>query len=220
MTRGLLQAGHRDELTMNLNKDKSSEVTKGELKLDVRGLICPEPIVRTKQALESIASGTITVFTDSSATRDNILRFAERVNCQVSWQEREPGVYAIWITKTKCLNSTKTETGTVVFISSDQIGQGEPELGRLLLSLFLRTLTESSYRPSLLVLMNNGVKLALADSQVLSTLQTIEHQGIEVRICGTCLDFYGVKDRVRVGTVSNMYELVEILWSGNKVITI
>ena len=109
-------------------------------------------------------------------------------------------------------------TGDVVFVSSDCIGRGDDKLGRLLTSLFLRTLSERPAKPEFVLLANSAVKLALADSDDLETLKTLEGQGVRIMACGTCLDFFGVKDRLQAGVVSNMYELVDILMSGARLV--
>lgn len=207
----------------------------------MRGLVCPEPVVRTRKALETAGDRPVAVTTDSPESRDNIIRFAERSGCAVTWAEREPGIYVVKISKASArdmhgLSSIRIVSkapNTVLFLSSDELGRGDEKLGRLLMTLFLRTLTElgnpgtgpgpleagrnpGQSRISLL-LANNGVKLALEGSEHLPSLQTLEQQGVTIRVCGTCLDFFGVKDRVRAGVVSNMYELAEILLAGDKV---
>ncbi len=187
------------------------------LEIDVRGLVCPEPVVRTRQAIES-ARAAVDVITDSPESRDNIARFGEREGCRASWQEREPGVFVVHLEPQERAPAGEEPTGEVVFISSDCIGRGDDKLGRLLTSLFLRTLSERPAKPAFLLLANSGVKLALAGSDDLKTLKVLEGQGIRIMVCGTCLDFYGVKDRLQVGVVSNMYELVDILMSGARLV--
>ncbi len=206
---------------MNADKDRGPQSDEGgATEVDVRGLVCPEPVVRTRKAIESTPRGKVVVLTDSPTSRDNIVRFAERAGCQVSCKEREPGVYAVTIVRGSQVAAPCAKTGTAVFVSSDRLGRGDDKLGKLLMGLFLRTLVELPSRPASLALMNSGVKLSLAESEVLDALKTLENQGTEVRVCGTCLDFFGLKDQVRVGTVSNMYELAEMLMDSDKVIGI
>ncbi|MEO0081068.1 MAG: sulfurtransferase-like selenium metabolism protein YedF [candidate division WOR-3 bacterium] len=197
------------------------------LELDVRGLVCPEPVLRTRKALETAGNRPVVVITDSPESRDNIVRFAQKAGYTVSASEREPGIYSISIRKLVVSkpgtqpeatnNSVISPSGPVLLLGSDELGRGNEELGRLLMTLFLRTLTELPTKPSSILLANNGVKLALEGSEPLASLKTLEQQGVVIRVCGTCLDFFGVKDRVRVGTVSNMYELAETLLTGDRV---
>lgn len=188
------------------------------VELDVRGLTCPEPALRTKQALDSLPSGTVTVLTDSSVSRDNIVRLGEQAGCQVSWQEREPGVYAVQLAKNAAGQCPEAMAGALVVLTTDQLGRGAEELGRLLVTLLLRVFAESALKPTELILMNSGVKLALDGSEVLPSLCALEQQGTRIRVCGTCLDFYGVKDRLRAGVVSNLYEVVELIMAAKKAI--
>ncbi|MBM3322023.1 sulfurtransferase-like selenium metabolism protein YedF [candidate division WOR-3 bacterium] len=196
----------------------SDAIPPGPVEVDVRGLVCPEPVVRTRTALGQARGRPIVVVTDSSTSRDNIVRFAERSGCQVSTTERESGVWTVTVEPTGTKPCAVAGSGAVLLISSDKLGQGDEKLGQLLMTLFLRTLAEVPNRPSCLLLMNRGVWLALEGSQDLALLAALEAQGVTVRVCGTCLDFYGVKDRVRVGAVSNMYELVELLLAGDRTI--
>lgn len=190
-----------------------------KVEVDVRGLVCPEPVVRTRKALESAGDRLVDVTTDSPESRDNIARFAERAGYTVSKNERRPGVWVVRIRGTGVAHCPASKPGITLVVSSDQLGRGDEKLGRLLMTLFLRTLTEVQSRPGCLLLVNSGVKLALDGSEQLASLQVLESKGVAVRVCGTCLDYYGVKDRVRTGTVSNMYELVELLGAGERVIS-
>jgi selenium metabolism protein YedF len=200
-------------MTKHLDDTQPSK-SDGAVEIDVRGLVCPEPVVRTRQALAAAGAVAVGVVTDSLESRDNIVRLGEREGCRTSWREREPGVFVVRLEPQERAPTGEEPTGDVVFISSDCIGRGDDKLGRLLTSLFLRTLSERAAKPAFLLLANSGVKLALAASDDLKTLRALEGQGVRIMVCGTCLDFFGVKDRLRVGVVSNMYELVDILMSG------
>jgi selenium metabolism protein YedF len=103
---------------------------------------------------------------------------------------------------------------TTVFISSDRIGSGDDELGALLMRGFLRTLAESGDRPARVILMNGGVKLAIEGAQTAPSLASLAEAGVEVLACGTCLDFYKVKEKLIVGRVSNMLEIAGLLLAG------
>jgi selenium metabolism protein YedF len=198
----------------------------GVLSIDVRGLACPEPVVRTRQALERAAPGAaVKVVTDSQESRDNIVRFAERTGHQVTACQEDSGVYSVEILKVAAgpvcgPTAAHPDSGMVVLVASDRLGRGDDRLGRLLMSLFLRTLAERPAGPGFLLLANNGVKLALAGSDDLASLQTLANRGVDIMVCGTCLDFFGEKENVRVGTVSNMYEIVELLFGGARVLTL
>lgn len=198
-----------------MNTDRPATV-----ELDVRGLTCPEPVLRTKRALDSIDRGSVNVLTADSACRDNVIRFAQNAGYQAAGTTREDGAYLVRIEKTEPDAKRPGDTGTTIFITSDRLGHGADELGQLLMGLFLRTLSEMPARPARLILANAGVKLAVEGSPVLDHLHNLERSGVKVGVCGTCLDFYGLKDKVRAGTVSNLYEVTEQLLAASKVISI
>jgi selenium metabolism protein YedF len=199
-----------------MNPDQNSIV-----ELDVRGLSCPEPVLRTRRALDSVSCGIVAVRTDSAAARDNIIRYGEKAGCRVSSQEFGPGQYVVHLEK--AAGSTRApETaaaGTVVVLTADCVGRGSDELGRLMAGLLLRTLAESQSKPEYLLLMNGGVRLAVTGSDALSSLHALEQQGTEVRVCGTCLDFFGINSQVQAGVITNLFEAVDIMMSAARVIS-
>jgi selenium metabolism protein YedF len=198
-----------------MNTDKTVTI-----ELDVRGLTCPEPVLRTRKALDSIDRGTVNVLTDDAACRDNVLRFAQNAGYQANSTTREDSTHLVRIVKTGPDATKPGDTGTAVFITSDRIGHGADELGQLLMGLFLRTLSEVPTRPARLILANAGVKLAVEGSTALDHLHNIERIGVKIGVCGTCLDFYGLKDKLRAGAVSNLYEVTEQLLAASKVISL
>lgn len=101
--------------------------------------------------------------------------------------------------------------GLTVLLASDRLGEGDPALGALLVKGLLYALSELEEPPARLVLMNGGVRLALEGSESLGHLRKLEEAGTELLACGTCLDFFGAKDRLAAGRVSNMYEIAGIL---------
>jgi selenium metabolism protein YedF len=114
-----------------------------------------------------------------------------------------------------------TEPGerVAMLVVSEAIGP-EPELGRVLMRAFLGTLVKAASRPSRLLFVNRGVHLTTEGSEVAGVLAELEASGVELLSCGTCLDYFGKRDRLLVGRVSNMYETVETLTGPAKVVTI
>jgi selenium metabolism protein YedF len=193
--------------------------------VDCRGLSCPQPVIKTKQALEKTARVTIVV--DNLAASDNVARFGESQGGKVTIDEKKDGIY-ITIEKgkqgkhrVKAQSSKIPEHGpSVVVIPSDQMGRGEEELGHILIRSFLHVLTEVSGRPDTMIFFNAGVKLTVKGSEVLEDLQALEKNGVEILICGTCLDYFGLKERIAVGQVSNMYTIAETLLAAGRLISI
>ncbi len=111
-------------------------------------------------------------------------------------------------------------TDYVLLITSDTLGQGSKELGKKLMNSYLHCLSQSETLPSHILFMNYGVNLVLDNSDVLEELDTLQNNGVQLKACGTCLDYYEVKERVAVGQIGNMYTSVDLMNTAAKVITI
>jgi selenium metabolism protein YedF len=190
------------------------------IEIDARGLACPLPVVKTKKALEETTEGDITVIIERPEGSQNIQRFADSQNCPYEVEEKE-GLFYIHIHKGKTETSETVKSSTnVVLITTDRLGTGSEELGKILMKAFLNTLWDASPRPGKILLMNDGVRLTVKGSDVLDTLHLLENEGVEIYSCGTCLAYYELTDKLDVGMVTNMYETVESLLSSDKVIKI
>ena len=108
--------------------------------------------------------------------------------------------------------------GVVILLAGDQLGSGPEELGGVLIRSFLKTLRDLEPRPRRMILINSGVRLALEGSPVLDDLGALEAAGTELLSCGTCLDYFQAKDRLRAGRVSNMNEIVTTLMRAERVV--
>jgi selenium metabolism protein YedF len=189
--------------------------------IDARGLACPEPVMLAKRAIED--GGECIIVVDNEAARDNVCRMSKSKGCTETVQESD-GIFSIHITggsgpeKSK---ATAPSTGpTVVVFPSDRMGRGDDELGTVLIKGFFHALGEVSPKPDILIFFNAGVKLTVQGSEVLDDLHSLEEQGANILVCGTCLDFYGLKEEIRAGMVSNMYDIAETMLSAGKVIRI
>lgn len=186
--------------------------------LDCRGLACPRPVIETKKALAALASDSLVVLVDNPVAKENVVKFATAERCGVSIESRDDQ-FAIRITKLGGNTSDRQSApalpsdGMVWLITQDTLGHGSKELGSILMKSFFYTLTEQA-APKKLLFINSGVMLTLADSPVLAHIQTLAERGTEVLSCGTCLDYYAVKDRLAVGGVTNMYTIIESLSAG------
>jgi len=108
----------------------------------------------------------------------------------------------------------------VVLITSDRLGTGSEELGKILMKSFLNTLWDHEPKPGKILFINSGVMLTTEGSEVLETLELLEREGVEIFSCITCLAFYEIKDKLRVGKVTKMPDTVDYLLGAAKVITI
>jgi selenium metabolism protein YedF len=184
--------------------------------IDCRGLACPQPVITTKQALDRIQEGELIVIVDNTVSCNNVERFAQSQGCSVDIKE-EGSDFHLRIQKGKSSRPSELYQGekkvkkVVVYINSQLMGIGEEALGAILMRSFLKTLLDIETKPSRLILVNSGVRLSSEGSEVLETLQMLSEQGIEILSCRTCLDFYGLKEKVKVGKISNMYDIAQSL---------
>lgn len=196
--------------------------------IDARGKVCPQPVVMTKHALASLEEGSLTVIVDNPISCENVERFARSQGCNVEVGQRDEG-YVLEIVKgypcemkpeegVKAANLPAAEQHVVVYIAADHMGAGNEELGRMLMRAFLKTLKEVTPRPKKLIFVNSGVKLTLASSDAIESIKELEDLDIEILSCGTCLDYFHLKDKLRVGLVSNMFDIVSSLMEAEKVI--
>ncbi|TDA70698.1 MAG: sulfurtransferase-like selenium metabolism protein YedF [Clostridia bacterium] len=192
--------------------------------VDARGLACPQPVVATKKALETGAEDLVTIV-DNEAARDNVVKFILSQGRRARVEERDGG-YHIYISGQGDLEVPELATRVsaintqVVLVTSDTLGHGEAELGRVLMQSFLGTLAESEALPQSLTFINSGVKLVCEGSPVLDSLMRLEQGGVEISACGTCLDYYHLKEKLCVGRVTNMYAIVTSLLTASKVTTL
>jgi len=188
--------------------------------IDVRGLGCPIPVVKTKKALESMEEGELTVLIERSDGCENVKRFAESQGCEVAVEEKD-NLFYIHIRKEKTAQSPlPKQSRDVVFITTERLGTGDPQLGDILMKAFLNTLWDAEPKPAKILFLNDAVRLTTEGSEVLDSLKLLEEAGVEIFSCGTCLEYYQLKDKLKAGLITNMYDTVDSLLSAGKVIKI
>ena len=193
--------------------------------LDCRGLACPGPVIQVKKTLEETPHGaSFSIDLDSEVSRDNVRRFAESRGAEVSVQEEAEGSTRLVITvpldtETRRLGDTEIKH-PVIFIAGETVGSGDDKLGRILMEGFINTLLEQDRIPDRILFMNAGVKFTIQASVVLDTLKKLTDRGCEILVCGTCLEFFSLTDKLSVGTVSNMFDIQGALLEADSVIKI
>ncbi len=195
------------------------------VKIDARGLACPVPVLKTKDALEKEAPKEIVVFVDNEAAKQNVSRFLASKGYSVTTEEKEDEIRIIGILESEaCMPSSfvdkeESKKKILILITSDKIGHGDDLLGEKLMQNFINTLKEMEglWR---IVFMNNGVKLTISGSPVLDTLKKLETSGIRLFVCGTCLQHFGLLKNKEVGETTNMLDIVTSLQLADKVIHI
>lgn len=187
--------------------------------IDARGLPCPQPVINTKKALEEYEEEPVTVLVDSQESLENVRRFARSQGCLVETAGGE-GNYRLTITRGCPVKTGNESTGDVFLIMGNQLGTGDERLGESLMIGFINNLLEAPVKPGKLIFLNSGVKLAVEGSGALETLKKLESAGVGILSCGTCLEYYQITERLGVGLVTNMYEVVNTLHSAGKVVRI
>ncbi len=195
--------------------------------IDARGLPCPQPVILTRNAMREAQELTVLVTGRDQVT--NVSRLAEKAGWQTQLEQRPDG-YAIHLVKgqepvaepelTTDLTSCDISRRTVVVAASDQMGRGDDELGAILVRAFFHTLTESNSLPGTIIFYNTGVKLAAEGSPILDDLRDLQGKGVEILACGTCLGYFNLKERLAVGTISNMYTISETLLGAAHIVTL
>lgn len=188
--------------------------------IDAKGKSCPIPVVLAKQAI----SGGETAFTvevDNQTAVENLKRLAASQGFSVTLHE-EGGAFRLdFLQGTDAPSPLPASTQDyAVLVGRDVLGAGNRELGTNLMRMFFYTLASSEDLPHAILFLNDGVKLPTLDDQVVEHLCTLAAKGVEVLVCGTCLNFYALSDRLRVGTVSNMYDILSRMQAASKVISL
>jgi len=191
--------------------------------IDCRGLACPQPVITTKQTLDQLKEGEMIVIVDNASSCNNVERFVQSQGCSVEVESRGQDFY-LHVRKGKISDAAEVPgekkgiEKVVVYINSNLLGIGDEALGAILMRAFLKTLLDLERKPLRLILINSGVRLATDGSEVLETLGKLSEKGIEILSCGTCLDFYGLKEKLNVGKVSNMYEIAQSLMEADRLV--
>ena len=188
------------------------------IKVNAVGEVCPKPVIMTKKALKEIESGVVEVSVDNQTSKENVEKMAKEMGHTFVTRE-EGNVFVITITKAgEKQEKSSEEENIVISIGSDKMGEGEDELGKILIKGFIYALTEAETLPKTVLLYNKGVLLASTFEDTVKDLKVLEERGVEILSCGTCANFYHVQDQIKVGTLTNMYTILERQMKAAKVI--
>lgn len=212
--------------------------------VDARGLACPQPVIKAKKALEAMSEGTLEVLVDNEIAVQNLMKFGGYYGSEPVWEMREEGEYRVVFSvtgesdpnvrveeKTKESQGAGEEEGEentsapsncrkgqVVVISSDSMGTGSDDLGRILMKGFLYALTQLDQLPETVILYNGGAVLSKEGEQSAEDLRVLMEQGVKILTCGTCIDYYGLPSKPAVGGVTNLYDMAIILSGARSII--
>lgn len=199
--------------------------------VDARGLSCPQPVILTRKALQEQAA--LITIVDNETSQHNVTRMAEKAGYWVRAEQQADGIYlhidredAPAAEANAQLSGLQApapprEGPLALVIQSEFMGRGEhDELGQVLIRGFFHTLGEVEPLPDTIIFYNSGVKLVVQGSPVLEDLDALHQQGVEILACGTCLGYYGLKEQIAVGDVSNMYTIAETILQAGKVVNL
>jgi selenium metabolism protein YedF len=193
--------------------------------VDARGMACPIPVVKANQALAQMTEGILEVHVDNTVAVENLKRMALQKGLPVKTEQPEDSHYVVTIPVTGAVDAAMPEltctdcaSNTVVAVDTDSMGRGNDELGAVLIKGFLFAVSRLETLPKTILFYNGGAKLTTEDSASLEDLRLMEQQGVEILTCGTCLNYYGLTDQLAVGSVTDMYTIVERLSRAEKVI--
>ena len=190
--------------------------------IDCKGLQCPLPVVKAKKYFDSIESGEGTIIVDNLVAKNNIVKLAQGSGNSSNVEEKD-GLYFIKITKEKgegLKEKIKENIKFTLVISTDKLGVGDDKLGEMLMKSYIFALSEADTVPNDLLFINGGVNLTIESSAVLDSLKKLVERGSNVLVCGACLDFYNIKEKLSIGEITNMYAIVELMNTADKTIKI
>ena len=191
------------------------------IQVNAVGDACPIPVVKTLQALKSLqGAGSVETLVDNRIAVENLTRLAQSKGCAIETEQLAKNRFRVVISAQEgaqlpesadglCTVPSEKPENTVVVISADHMGEGDDELGRILLKGFLFALTQQEKLPSTLLFYNGGARVTCEGSPSLEDLKNLAALGVEILTCGTCLSHYGLTDRLQVGGVTNMYVITE-----------
>ena len=195
------------------------------------GDACPIPVVKTRKAMETIkGSEVVETLVDNEIAVENLKKMAGQMGYQVKDQKLEEGKYSVQIMVAEAEKTEKIQTDIcdcrpaaasdkVVVIRSSVMGEGDPELGKVLIKGFIYALSQQEELPKTMLFYNGGACLTCEGSASLDDLKELEHRGVKILTCGTCLNFYGLSEKLKVGEVTNMYEIAETMSKASLIVS-
>ena len=192
------------------------------LKVNAMGDTCPIPVVKTKEAIRQLGAdgGVVETLVDNDIAVQNLTKMANQKGYGVESEKLGENEYRVTMTvgagadlpaeseETVCMVPAG-QKNTVVVVAADHMGEGEGELGKNLLKAFLYALSQQESLPETILFYNGGASLTCQGSLSLEDLKSMAERGVEILTCGTCLNFYDLTEKLAVGGVTNMYDIVE-----------
>ena len=202
------------------------------IKVNAIGDACPIPVVKTLNAIKELkGADVIETMVDNETAVQNLIRMADKKGCKVNAEKISDNEFKVTIEVGEAALATPVDTdnvvcelpksgkkNTVVVISSKAMGHGGDELGTALMKGFIFALSQQETLPTTILFYNGGANIPVEGSVSLEDLKNMEAQGVEILTCGTCLNFYGLTEKLAVGEVTNMYTIVEKMTGADLII--
>ncbi|MCB8818520.1 sulfurtransferase-like selenium metabolism protein YedF [Desulfosporosinus shakirovi] len=194
--------------------------------IDCLGQVCPIPVIKAKKALEGLgeAGGVVAVLVDNDIARQNLQKMATGLGYQSEYEQRENGNIEVTIVAGEgcavesC--ATDEDSGLVVAIGRNTMGEGSQELGQILIKGFIYALKELTPPPTHVLFFNSGSYLTGSDSNCLEDLRALEAAGTVILTCGTCTNYFEITEKLGVGEIANMYGIVTAMAGAKRLINI
>lgn len=200
--------------------------------VNAMGDVCPVPVIKTKKAMQELESpGILEVLVDNEIAVQNVIKMASSSGGNVTSEKIGEKEFKVIIRTDRTMPrhevqameevqvcQPKKQKHTIVVVASERMGSGNDELGVVLMKGFIFAISQLDELPKAILFYNGGAQLTAEGSDSLEDLKEMETQGVEIMTCGTCLDYYKLKDKLAVGTVTNMYSIVEIMDKADKII--
>ena len=202
------------------------------IKVNAIGDACPIPVVKTKNAIRELGgSGAVEVSVDNEIAVQNLLKMAKQKEYEAEFEKKSNTEYIVTInvnggevSDTKPVTKTTVKSDeiklkeTIVVIDSDKMGDGDEEFSKTLLKGFIYALSSQDIPPAKILFYNTGVRLTTEGSASIEDLKVLEKAGAKIYSCGACLNNYGLTEKLSVGEVTNMYDIVSYLMEADLVI--
>ena len=192
-----------------------------ELTVEIRGSLCPKPVIETKKVSDANPDAVITTIVDNEVSRDNVEKFGKSRGYGVAIRQDGKDFYLTMTPNDNPVADGSCEPmsygNRVILMTKDYLGEGSEELGRNLMKTFWVCMVEADVKPSTIYFINSSVKMVVNDSVHLENIKKLADLGVEIAACGICLDYYGLKDQVGVGSITNMYAITDAIVGENLV---
>ena len=188
------------------------------IKVNAIGDACPIPVVKTKNAIRELGgSGVVEVSVDNEIAVQNLLKMAKQKEYEASFEKKSNTEYIVTVNvnggeASEAKPVTKTTVKSIVVIDSDKMGDGDEEFSKTLLKGFIYALSSQDIPPAKILFYNTGVRITTEGSASIEDLKVLENAGAKIYSCGACLNNYGLTEKLLVGEVTNMYDIVSISW--------